>query len=80
MPRKPQSNLISDQLRLAIEESGESRYAIAKATGITEATLSRFVNGVHGLSLEKVDVICEHLVLRLTKGTEKASKKRRANR
>jgi plasmid maintenance system antidote protein VapI len=45
----------SDQIRQAIEGSKLTRYAIAKATGVPESTLSKFVNGKFGLTLDTVD-------------------------
>lgn len=42
-----------------------SRYAIAKAIGLDQATLSRFMSGKGGLALETVDKLAELLHLRL---------------
>ena len=56
---------ITEQLRQAIESADASRYRISKSTGVTEAALSRFVNGKAGLSLESVDRIGEFLDLEL---------------
>ena len=61
MPKKPKT--ISQQLRDAILGAPKSRYAIAKETGVTEASLSRFVNGVTGLSMDSIDKIGECLGL-----------------
>ena len=50
MPRKTKS--IADQLRQAIakaEKRGMTRYQIAKATGLSEGTLSTFMN--HGTDI-----------------------------
>ena len=58
---------ISDRIRQAIESSDVSRYAIAKATGIEESALSRFVNGKRGLSMEAIDTVAEYLGLELVK-------------
>lgn len=55
--------LISEQLRDAILNADISRYRIAQETGLTEAGLSRFVNGVSGLSLDSIDKIGECLGL-----------------
>jgi hypothetical protein len=55
----------SDQLRAAIAESGQSRYRIAKETGVAEPVLCRFCNHKVGLSMETVDTLCEYLGLRL---------------
>ena len=59
--RKP----LSEQLREAILTADMSRYRIAKETGLTEAGLSRFVNGICGLSLDSIDKIGECLGLRI---------------
>ena len=55
----------SDQLRRAVRESGSSRYAISKATGISEAVLSRFVAGTAGMSLNSIDKLMGHLGLEI---------------
>jgi transcriptional regulator with XRE-family HTH domain len=54
---------VSEQLRAAMERSGMSRYAIASATGISQAVLSRFARGVTGLNSPNLDALC--LLLRL---------------
>lgn len=51
----------SDQLRRLIESSGQTRYRIAKETGIDAATLCRFVNGQSGLSIDNLDTLAAHL-------------------
>ena len=56
---------LSEQLKAAILNSGQTRYRIAQETGITEATLSKFIHGHHGLSQETVDVLGDYLGLRL---------------
>jgi plasmid maintenance system antidote protein VapI len=56
---------LSEQLKRAILNCGQTRYRIAQETGITEATLSKFIHGHHGLSQETVDVLGEYLNLRL---------------
>ena len=61
---------ISDQLRRAIEQSGQSRYAIWKATGVAQSTLSRFMAG-EGLTLDVIDRLARHLGLNLTTGPAK---------
>ncbi len=58
---------ISEQLRAAILNADISRYRIAKETGLTEAGLSRFVNGVSGLSLDSIDKIGDCLGLEIAK-------------
>jgi transcriptional regulator with XRE-family HTH domain len=55
----------SDQLRDAIRDCGLTRYAIAKRSGIDQATLSRFMAAKGGLSVEGLDRIAESIGLRL---------------
>ena len=55
------SEKFSDQLRRAVRESEVSRYAISKTTGIDQATLSRFVAGAGGMSLESIDKLMDAL-------------------
>lgn len=56
---------LSDQFRQAVDASGKSRYRIAKETKISQATLSRFMSGERGLSLEYLDKLAELLELKL---------------
>ena len=57
---------ISEQLRAAISEADVSRYRMSKDLDISQAALSRFVNGAMGLSLSTVDKITEYLELEVT--------------
>ena len=57
---------VSEQLRAAILGADVSRYRISKDLGISEAALSRFVNGAMGLSLKSIDKISEYLGLEIT--------------
>ena len=56
---------LSDQLRQAVLNCGQTRYAISKATGIGQDQLSRFVNGERGVSMELMDTLGEYLRLRI---------------
>jgi transcriptional regulator with XRE-family HTH domain len=56
---------LSEQLRQSILNADISRYRIAQETGLSESALSRFVNGVAGLSLESIDKIGECLDLQI---------------
>ncbi len=56
---------MSQVLRAAIEESGLTRYRIAKDTGNTEASLSRFMAGETSLRLDKADKLAKYLGLEL---------------
>jgi hypothetical protein len=65
---------ISEQLRQAIRDCGESRYALSKRTGIDQSTLTRFMSGERGLRLDVVDVLAEALDLELRpKRTQKGT-------
>ena len=58
---------MTEVLMAAIKESGVSRYRIAKDTGVTEATLCRFVQGETSLRLDKADLLAQYLGLELRK-------------
>ena len=71
--KKPTREKLTDQVRQAIEDCDETRYAICKATGLDNATLCRFVSGERGLSMEALDTLAEYLELdivcrRISKG------------
>lgn len=65
---KKRSNLVSDQLRKAIDDSGLTRYRIAQETGISETAISLFYNGQRGLSMKAVNALGEFLQLKITLG------------
>ncbi len=65
----------SASIRRAIRSSGITRYAIAKATGIGQSTLSRFVRGQGGLSLDTLDKLADLLGLEIV--TRRSTRKRR---
>jgi plasmid maintenance system antidote protein VapI len=44
-----------------MRESGQSRYAIAKETGVAASHLSRLANGTRGLSIETAERIADYL-------------------
>jgi transcriptional regulator with XRE-family HTH domain len=62
---------LSDEIRDAVRKSGWTCYRIAQVTGISQATLSRFMNGKTGISLEYLDRIGEligiHVVVKSKK-------------
>jgi transcriptional regulator with XRE-family HTH domain len=62
------TNLLTDQLRQAIDDSGLTRYRIAQETGISESALAQFYNGHRGLSIEALNALGEFLQLRITLG------------
>jgi len=52
-------------IRKAVRESGQTRYAIAKGTGLSAAQLSRLENDKGGLSVGAVEAIADHLGLEI---------------
>jgi transcriptional regulator with XRE-family HTH domain len=64
----------SDMLREAINAAPVSRYKISQATGISQATLSHFMNGNRGLSLPSIDALCDFLNLKLVEDKAKKGK------
>jgi transcriptional regulator with XRE-family HTH domain len=56
---------LSDQIRAAVDTSGKSRYRIAKELGIAESTVSRFMTGQGGLSMDNLDALASLLDLNL---------------
>lgn len=52
---------IQTAIRKAIESSGQTRYAIAKASGIDQGILSKFVNGIRPLRIETIERLADHL-------------------
>ena len=61
MPRRRLK--FSDQIRQAVIQSGMTRYAIWKATGIDQANLCRFVNGEAGMTFGSLDKLADLLGL-----------------
>ena len=72
---KKRSSLLTDQLRQAIEDSGLTRYQIAKATGIDESALAKFYNGHRGLSMQALNALGDFLQLRITLRRKPGKKK-----
>lgn len=68
MMSKKRPKPLTDQLRQAIDDSGLTRYRIAKETGISEPTLSKFYLGQRGLSMEALNALGEFLQLTIHLG------------
>jgi transcriptional regulator with XRE-family HTH domain len=71
---KKRTLLLTDQLRQAIDDSGLTRYQIAKATGIDESALAKFYNGHRGLSMHALNALGEFLQLTITLGRKPGKK------
>ena len=65
---------LTAQLRLAIDAAPLSRYRICKEVGMSPATMSRFMSGKGGLSMEMLDRIAALLDLRIVTGKPKPAK------
>ncbi len=72
----PKQLSFSDQLRLAIKDSGISCYKINQDVGVSQSILSRFMNGKAGLSTINVDRLCKYLGLELVSKTKPKRKGR----
>jgi plasmid maintenance system antidote protein VapI len=58
---------ISDLLRRTIVESGVSYNALQRETGVTRASIMRFVRGSQSLRLDRADRLAEFFGLELRK-------------
>ena len=56
---------IVEQLRQAIAESGQTEYAIAKGSGVSQSVVNRFAHGERGISFETAAKLCAYLELDL---------------
>jgi len=65
---------LTDQLRAAIAASDKTMGQIARESGIDIATISRFMHGKGGLSVDGLDRIAECLGLNLTAGKPRPKK------
>ena len=63
---KRRTKKLTDQLRQAIDESGVTRYRIAKEAGIDESALAKFYNRRRGLSMDSLDRLGVYLGLTIT--------------
>ena len=73
---KKRTQLLTDQLRQAIDDSGLTRYRIAKETGISESALAQFYNGHRGLSMNALNSLGEFLELKIVLGRKPQKKGR----
>jgi transcriptional regulator with XRE-family HTH domain len=62
---------VSDQLREAIDDSGEKLCQIARGCGVDDGVLSRFMRDERGLTTKTLDRLCEYLNLELRESKRK---------
>lgn len=55
-----------DAIRRAVEESGKTRYRIAKESGVSAGQLSRLVNGERGMTVDTIERLADYLGLRIS--------------
>ncbi len=58
---------VTEALQRVILDSGLNTVEIERATGVSNANLSRFLRGKRGLSLVSVDRLAKHFGLELVK-------------
>jgi hypothetical protein len=58
----------SDELRIAVDGCGMSRYRICMELGIEQSLLSRFMGSKGGLSINTLDALAELLDLHVSVG------------
>lgn len=51
---------MTDAIKRAVRDSGQSLYAICKATGLNEDSLSRFMRGKQSLRLDLADSLAAY--------------------
>jgi plasmid maintenance system antidote protein VapI len=67
MDERPHKAPITDLLRRTIAESGVSYNALQRETGVTRASIMRFVEGRQSLRLDMADRLAEFFGLALKK-------------
>jgi hypothetical protein len=70
---------LSDQVRRTVDASDLSRYMICKTLGLAQATMSRFMSGKGGLSMDYLDALADLLDLNVTVGGTRRAKKGKIN-
>ncbi len=63
MKATPRKEKLTDQIRLAVRRSGQTRYRISKATGISESSLCLLVGGRRFITPEALDRLAGYLGL-----------------
>ncbi|MFM9958851.1 MAG: helix-turn-helix domain-containing protein [Phycisphaerales bacterium] len=66
---------VTDTIRRAVQECGETRYRISKETGIPQATLSRLVSGEREPSGALIDTLSAYFGLELLPAARKRATK-----
>jgi transcriptional regulator with XRE-family HTH domain len=75
VPRRSISEALRNAARIAVRQHGQRE--IARQVGLSEASVSRFLSGERGLSLESLDRLAEVVDVRLEAGARAKTKPRR---
>jgi hypothetical protein len=67
-PHHAVAGSLSEDLRLAIRNSGKPVYQIAKAANVSQIVVSRFLSGERDIRMETADRLAEALGLKLATG------------
>ncbi|HEY8665651.1 MAG TPA: helix-turn-helix transcriptional regulator [Tepidisphaeraceae bacterium] len=62
---------LSDEIRRAVDDSGLSRYRIAKEIDVAESTMSRFMAGKGGLRMNVLDRLAALIGIHVTSKKER---------
>jgi transcriptional regulator with XRE-family HTH domain len=65
--RSSGASTMSETLRRTILDSGQTLYRVSKDSGVSYATLHRFVTGQRAVSMAALDKLCAYLGLKLTR-------------
>jgi transcriptional regulator with XRE-family HTH domain len=71
---------LSDQLRAAIRDSGLSVYRIAKETGVSQPSISRFLNRKRTINIEAAEALATFFNMWLTEPRLSEQEKRPTTR
>lgn len=63
MAAKTKRLLLTDQVRKAIANSGETQYRICQNTGLDKTAIFRFMSGERGLSMDALNTLGAYLEL-----------------
>lgn len=66
---------LTDQVRKAIAESGETQYRICQNTGLDKTAIFRFMSGERGLSMEALNTLGDYLELSIVSNRKAAKRK-----
>lgn len=58
---QPDNRTMTEILKAAIQDSGQSFYALGKASGVSKAQIARFMNGERDLRLASVEKLADAL-------------------